>query len=227
MAVTAAAKIGDWPAIIRFVELARAAETFEFERLGSTMVEFFDIPLALLGPSVFVSRLLYDGRPTVPARTGLLLCDQVDAAGGSAPWQEYFTAFDVESKRDDTAYGSGSDQLVALATLRGQLRLAANDDLAQLATELYSAELPGRGVVDAVTDTLGHDAMETIIRNSPDRAEYELAMAERFFDESASASMRWAKAAVASGPPPGSSPLPTVPRTLSRRNRSVRFRPTS
>ena len=202
-AVTAASETGDWPAIIRFVELARAAETYEFERLDSTMVEFLDIPLALLGPSVFVSRLLYDGRPTVPARTGLLLCDQVDAAGESAPWREYLTAFEVESKSDDTAYGSGSNQLIALATLRGQLRLAANVDLARLARKLNSAELPSRSVVDAVTDTLGPDAMETVIRYSPDRAEYELAMAERFLDESASASMRWAKAAVASGLPPG------------------------
>ena len=65
VAVTAAAEIGAWPDIIRFVELARAAETYEFERLDSAMVEFLDIPLALLGPSVFASRLLYDGRPTV------------------------------------------------------------------------------------------------------------------------------------------------------------------
>ena len=202
-AVTAAAEIGNWPDIIRFVELARAAETYQFERLDSTMVEFLDIPLALLGPSVFVSRLLYDGRPTVPARTGLLLCDQVDAAGESAPWREYLTAFEVESKSDNTAYGSGSNQLIALATLRGQLRLAANVDLARLARKLHSAELPSRSVVDAVSDTLGPDAMETVIGNLPDRAEYELAMAERFLDESALASMQWAKAAVASGLPPG------------------------
>ena len=202
-AVTAAAEIGNWPDIVRFVELARAAETYEFERLDSTVVGFLDIPLALLGPSVFVSRLLYDGRPTVPARTGLLLCDQVDAGGESAPWREYFTAFEVESKSDNTAYGSGSNQLIALATLRGQLRLAANVDLARLARKLHSAELPSRSVVDAVSDTLGPDAMETVIRNLPDRAEYELAMAERSRGESALASMQWAKAAVASGLPPG------------------------
>jgi len=202
-AVTAAAKIGNWPDIIRFVELARAAETYEFERLDSTVVGFLDIPLALLGPSVFVSRLLYDGRPTVPARTGLLLCDRVDAAGESAPWREYLTAFEVERKSDNTAYGSGSKQLIALATLRGQLRLAANVDLAGLARKLHSAELPSRGVVDAVSDTLGPDAMETVIRSLPDRAEYELALAERFLDESPLASMQWAKAAVASGLPPG------------------------
>ena len=204
-AVTAAAEIGDWPGIIRFVELGRAAETYDFERLGSTMVEFLDIPLALLGPSVLVSRLLYDGRPTVPARTGLLLCDQVDAAGESAPWREYLTAFAVESKSDNTAYGSGSNQLIALATLRGRLRLAVDVDidLARLARQLNLAELPSRSVVDAVLDTLGPDAMETVIRNSRDRSEYELAVAERFRDESASGRMRWARAAIASGLPPG------------------------
>lgn len=202
-AVNAAAKIGAWPDIIRFVELARAAETYEFERLDSTMVEFLDIPLALLGPSVFVSRLLYDGRTTVPARTGLLLCDQVDAAGESAPWREYLTSFEVEKKSDNTVYGSGSNQLIELATLRGQLRLAENVDLAGLARKLQSAELPSSGVVDAVSNTLGPDAMETVIRHLPDRAEYELAMAERSGDESVSASIRWAKAAVASGLPPG------------------------
>ena len=202
-AVTAAAKIGNWPDIIRFVELARAAETYEFERLDSIMVEFLDIPLALLGPSVFVSRLLYDGRPTVPARTGLLLCAQADAAGESAPWREYLTAFEVEKKNDNTAYGSESDQLIALATLRGQLRLASNVDLARLTRMLHSAELPNHSVVDAVSDTLGLDAIETIIRNLPDRAEYELTMAERFRDESTSTSIGWAKAAVANGLPPG------------------------
>ena len=45
--------------------------------------------------------------------------------------------------------------------------------------------------------------METVIHKLRDRAEYELAMAERFQSESASAAMEWAKAAVASGPPPG------------------------
>ena len=42
-AVTAAAEIGNWPDIVRFVELARAArQTYEFERLDSTIarVEF-------------------------------------------------------------------------------------------------------------------------------------------------------------------------------------------
>ena len=202
-AVTAAAEIGTWPEIIRFVEIARAAETYDFERLDSTMVEFLDIPLTLMGPTVFASRLLYDGRPTVGARTGLLICDQLDAAGEPAPWREYITAFEVESGNDSTAYDSGSNQLVALATLRGRLRLDANVNVARLARWLNAAELPARRVVDAVSDTLGPEAMEMVIRHLPDRAEYELAMAERLIDESPLASMRWAKAAVASGLPPG------------------------
>ena len=104
-AIRSAARLGDWPLVARCVELSRAAESFEAERLGSSLVEFADVPIALLGPSVFAERLLHDGRIVMAARDGLQMCAAVDALGAVAPWQQYMDGFIRESETDNTSYG--------------------------------------------------------------------------------------------------------------------------
>lgn len=123
--VGCAAKLGDWPAVVRCVELSRAASTYEYERLDSSIVQFADVVMAILTPEIFAERLLYDGRTTVPARSGLQLCNEIDKAGAIAPWDEYLNAFDREREKDNTAYGEDSDRHISLCILRGRLRLAA------------------------------------------------------------------------------------------------------
>jgi len=151
-ALRCAARSGNWPAVVRYVELARAAETYQDERFDSTLVEFADIPMALLGADTFANRLLADGRPVMSARAGLQMCAAVDALGGVAPWGEYMRAFPQESENDNTSYGEGSDRQVAIAWLRGRLRLSAlaqgltgldgAPDGPALTSELMSADQP-------------------------------------------------------------------------------------
>lgn len=129
VAVRCATRAGNWPVVARYVELARAAETFQDERFASTLVESADVPMALLGADTFAGRLLHDGRTVVAGRAGLQMCAAVDKLGGVAPWREYMEAFRREAEDDNTSYGEDSDRHVRVAWLRGRLRLSAKTTL--------------------------------------------------------------------------------------------------
>ena len=124
-AIRSAACIGDWPAVVRYVEMSRSAETYEEERFGSVIVGFVDVIASLLGADRMAERLLHDGRPTMAARPGLQMCAALDAMRAVPPWREYMLAFIRESKDDNTSYGEDSDRAVHTAWLRGRLRLAS------------------------------------------------------------------------------------------------------
>ena len=124
-AIRCASRMGDWAKVARFVELARAAECYQRERYESPLVDFADVPIRLLGSEAVVERLLHDDRTAIPARAGLQMCAAVDELGGVAPWQHYLDGFDRESDSDDVMYDGDSDRTVALAYLRGWLRLEA------------------------------------------------------------------------------------------------------
>lgn len=135
-AIRCAGSLGNWPAVVRYVELGRSAETFQEERYVSTLVDFADVFLAVLGSDVVGDRLLHDNHPVMPARAGLQMCAAVDALGSAAPWHEYMIAFLRESENDNTSYGEASDRQVSLAWLRGRLRLSAlASDVVSLASE--------------------------------------------------------------------------------------------
>ncbi|WP_328663250.1 AAA family ATPase [Streptomyces sp. NBC_00328] len=123
--VRCAARTANWPLIARYVELARAAQTFEFERFDAVLVEFADVPIALMGAQTLADRLVHDGRTVMPARAGLQMCAVLDAADAVSPWHEYMTAHDREAESDNTSYDAESDRAVELAYLRGRLRLSA------------------------------------------------------------------------------------------------------
>lgn len=124
-AIGSAAQLDDWPAVVRYVELARAAESLQSERFDSTMVAFADVQAKLLGGDTLASRLVDDDRLVMPARAGLQMCAAVDTLGATPPWRAYLIGYRREAKTDNTVYGEASDRAVALAWLRGRLRLAA------------------------------------------------------------------------------------------------------
>ncbi len=124
-AVGAAARLGEWPTVVRYVELSRAAESYQTERFDSTLVAFVDVPAALLGADTVAARLLDDDRLVMPARAGLQMCAAVDSLGAPAPWRAYMEGYLREAESDNTSYGEASDDAVELAWLRGRLRLAA------------------------------------------------------------------------------------------------------
>jgi hypothetical protein len=124
-AVRCAARSGDWAAVIRAVEMARAADTYQHERFDSALVDHAYVPIRLLGSQVAADRLVHDGHTVMPGRAGVQMCAAVDAAGAVAPWRRYLAAYRREAETDNTSYGAESDLQVSLATLRGRLRLSA------------------------------------------------------------------------------------------------------
>jgi hypothetical protein len=90
------------------------------------LVAFADVPASLLGADMLAARLINDDRLVMEARAGLQMCAAVDALGATAPWRAYMTGHLREAETNNTSYGEASDRAVALAWLRGRLRLGAN-----------------------------------------------------------------------------------------------------
>jgi len=225
--IAAAARLNDWPRVVRFVELARAAEAYEWERLDTRLVEFADVPMALLGPEKLAERLLFDGETTVPARAGILLCGAIDKAGGVAPWPEYLNAFRREAAEDNTSYGAESDQAVSLAWIRGRLRTTpgrddrdqkgaaqakpraggAPDILKRVVRWIAQNEPPATAMANIIGDTLGEECVGSLIDLVGEASAYALAFAERrslAHDKSGTEdAMKWGRVAASKDPPPG------------------------
>ena len=205
VAISSAARTGDWPAIVRFIEMSRSAETYQDERFESAIVGYADVVGQLLGASTVADRLLHDGRPTMVARQGIQMCAEVDAMGVVAPWVEYMGAFARESEEDNTIYGDASDSSVALAWMRGRLRLAslgqdrrredesfgwsgdtvggrhrfnAPIDWDGFAHWIAERDLNERSVVEAVVDTLGYSGVVELTSRLRKPGAYYVAVAE-------------------------------------------------
>ena len=125
IALRSAAETGDWPAVARYNELARAAQTYEFERFETTLVEFADVALEVLGAEAVAERLLHDGRPVMAGSKGIQLCSAIDKFGGVAPWRQYFEAYERERERENAQYHRDPDWPVRVACLRRKLRMAS------------------------------------------------------------------------------------------------------
>ena len=168
IAIDSAGRIGQWPAIVRYVEMSRSADTYEYERFESTIVKFADVMGSLLNEDTLASRLLHDGRPTVPARSGLQVCATLDARGAVPPWSEYLLAYVREAADDSTHYGVDSDTAVLASLMRAWLRLASlersqwSDSLSQ------SPFLNTRGAVDAeLFEPVNWDRFATWVDENP------------------------------------------------------------
>ena len=205
-AIHSAAYIDDWSPVVRYVEMSRSAETYQEERFVSEIVGFADVIGSLLGADTVSERLLYDGRPTMAARSGLQMCAALDALGAVVPWREYMLAFLRESEDDNTSYGEASDRAVDTSWLRGRLRLAsfgydqtsgsshvstlssAHEDgdrdlyapmnWGRLANRLNENGLPPTEVVEAILDTFGLPAVVELIGELAHPGAYYLALAE-------------------------------------------------
>ena len=125
LAADVAARRLDWPALMRCVELHRAAYTCS-EVVQDSWEEYWATYCELFGPSALTERLLFDGRPTRSRERGLLACSLVDDVGGVAPWRVYLDlrddgAEEAGSSDDDGALTKG--ERVTLATVHGRVRL--------------------------------------------------------------------------------------------------------
>lgn len=202
IAVRSAMSIGDWPAIVRFVEMSRSADAFEIERIDSVFVDFIDVVVELLEHGTVVERLLCAGRTEVSARVGLQICAALDDLGKSAPWREYLTAY--RSEQDNTIHADGFTKATELAHLRGRLRIASSShDVSvetirasvpssvdengvlnasinwdSLAREVESSGLPEREVIAAILDTFGLTKVRELIEKLQYPGPYCLAVAE-------------------------------------------------
>lgn len=152
-AIGCAAKLGMWPVFARFVELTRAAESYEAERYETPLVEYTDVPIRLFGPSAVADRLLYEGQIAMSPRAGLRVCAELDANGAVAPWRQYMEASlrEAESRRrlDEDEYDQDGDLFRSMEWWRGRLHLSAS--VAESAAE--DEDLP----VEACVDAPGHD----------------------------------------------------------------------
>ena len=126
-AICSAARLENWPAVVRYVELSRAAHSYQRERFDSTLVNFVDVPAKLLGANILASRLVDEDCLVMSAREGLQMCAALDALGATVPWHLYMNGYIREAKTDHSLYGKASDYAVNLAWLRGELRLSALD----------------------------------------------------------------------------------------------------
>jgi hypothetical protein len=184
VATSCAGRLGDLPALARCVELARAAQSFEDECLDSAIVDYIDIPMALLGSEEFASRLMFDGKIAVPARAGLQLCAAIDAAGGVAPWRDYLPAYAKWRASDTTSYGPESSRAVALAHVRGQLRQASTSGIREptlhdrILRFLNNTELPPDDVIPIVADVIGIQPTEKLVNHLDNPTAAALALAE-------------------------------------------------
>ncbi len=205
VAVGCAARSDDWPAVARYVEMGRSAEAYQEERFESAIVGFADVLGTLFGPDTLAMRLLHDGRPVMNARSGLQMCAALDELGAVAPWPEYMRAFVKEADHDNTIHGEHSDRAVAMARLRGRLRLAslghadspsdsstqldihdadarrhlyAPIDTDKLAQHLDEAQLPAAGVCRAILHTLGLSTLLELLPKLALPGDFYLALAE-------------------------------------------------
>lgn len=127
LAADVAARVQDWPALVRFIELHRSAQT-AFDESQNSWDGYWQAYLELFGAEQLAQRLLFDGHPTQPVDQGLLACELIDDADGVAPWQEYlnaFTSLPAHTTLFESSYSLNDSERVNLALTLGRLRVAS------------------------------------------------------------------------------------------------------
>ena len=169
IATRSAGRMSDLPALTRCVELAHAADSFDNERLDDDVVDYVDVPMALLGSEQFTSRLLFDGKIALPPRAGLLMCAAVDAAGAVAPWSDYLPAYAKWQSDDNTMYDQDSNRDVALAQFRGKVRQAVTSNgvpqslTGRLTRFLGTTDLEHDAIIEILANVIGLTATEKVV----------------------------------------------------------------
>lgn len=140
IAAEAALRLKDWPALVRYTELAKAISTYANERMDNTLNTYADIPIKLFGADWYAERLLFEARPVFPAYLGLYLCEAVDEAGGVPPWKEYLDARDRADAESDN--NQQQERTQPLTEVRGILRLDKSVSAERIAHWLDQDGLP-------------------------------------------------------------------------------------
>lgn len=139
LALNTAAENGDWPTVIRAVELERARRTFADRMEHSSMLRRYGMAyIALFGADAFAERLMFDGKPTLPREQGLVCCSLCDDAGATPPWREYL---DRDTENDDRRE---SDDTASESAFHGYLRVDSEGALKALVAWLPHVTQPGR-----------------------------------------------------------------------------------
>ena len=231
-AVRSAAYTGNWPAVIRYVELSRSAETFQEERFQPLIVDYLDVIASLLGADCLAERLLHDGQPTVDATSGLSMCAALDALGAVPPWLEYMRAYIRRHRDNHSKHRVASNRPINLDWLLGRLRLVqtppqetvdastfrsnaerSDFDFSSplnwnlLAQQIDENHLWPSDVVEAILMTLGECALIQLIEKLSHPGltclEYAKAIAAGTASGSAGSASDWAKRAAQCDLPPG------------------------
>lgn len=232
-AVRSAACTGNWPAVTRYVEMSRSAETYQEERFQSLILDYVDVIASLLGADSLAEKLLCDGHPTMDAQSGLQMCAALDALGVVPPWQEYMRAY-IRQQRDDdrSKHQTASARPINTDWLRGRLRLAqtqlqgsikastsgsnANNSDSELFSPLNWDLLVQQidenrrsphYVVETILGTLGEHALvefiEKLCHPGLTCLEFAKAIAAGTASESTGSASDWAKRAAEHALPPG------------------------
>lgn len=184
LASESAAILGDWPGIVRLIQMAGAAQTFDFDRF-ETVVEFTDVQASFVAPQDIADRLSDGDRLVVTGRQGVLRCAALDAAGAVAPWAECLAAYERERESDNVHRGTADDQEVALAVLRGRFRMVPPAQAAsklrwkRIAKYLDRISAPVSAVVDLIADVVGIEYVVSLARHSQVGGALLLELAER------------------------------------------------
>jgi hypothetical protein len=189
-----AAILSDWPGVVRLIQMAAAVHTFDFDRF-ETLVEFSDVQAEFVDPQHIADRLSDGDRLVVSGRQGVLRCAALDAAGAVAPWSDCLAAFERDD--DNTQRGAADDQHVALALLRGRLRLATTERSADglkwktIAKYVDRIEAPVSEVVDMIRDVVGLEHVPALAENSKNGTRLLIELADRLSEYRESALARF------------------------------------
>lgn len=168
LAIEVAAEELDWVSLARFSELHRSIHTCYDEKFrdldlfklyGQTFAELF-------GMDALVERLLFDGRPTMPAKPGLILCSLCDDAGQIPPWSEYL---ELERKEPEEDRSSDSEWIpVAIARFHGLLQIQGVEAMCRkLSNWLEEVESPPldylQGILQRLAQFGGIDALNNLL----------------------------------------------------------------
>lgn len=113
----------DWASLARIAELNRSVYTC-FEEKLLDIVRFGRAFASVFGAEALSNRLLFDGKPTLSAKQGLLLCSFCDDAGIVPPWREYLDLLEKDDYHShQTERENDVDDAVSIAAFHGRIRM--------------------------------------------------------------------------------------------------------
>jgi len=130
LAVNTAAEAGDWPSLVRAVELERARLTYGGRMEHAPLLARYGKAfVALFGADALNERLMFDGKPTLDRKAGLVCCSLCEDAGATPPWREYLQLRGDDADDDGTPQSS---DVTVEAAFHGYLRVRPRRALASL-----------------------------------------------------------------------------------------------